>query len=173
MDAPEKDLESARAELLEVAALWRSAKDALSDDIVGRLGGTVAEGLDLVDRATRADLGRAIAPLAQLLEHGDLERLIGWARVLGAMQDALSDDIVTRLGSLAGDGMVLLEDMLRAGVPEAVLGAIASARQQAAGQEPSRGGVSGLWEILKDPEVQDTLRFFLLVGRELRKRLQA
>ena len=30
------------------------------------------------------------------------------------------------------------------------------------------GGISGLWQMLRDPDSQETLRFLLTVGKELR-----
>ncbi|HET9122145.1 MAG TPA: hypothetical protein VFN52_01450 [Acidiferrobacteraceae bacterium] len=159
------------AELREMASLWRSAKDALSDDIVARLGATVGESLDLLDQLNRAQISRLVPLLSEMAEHGDLEKLAALARLVGALQDALSDDIVTRLGALAADGMVVLEQVLQQGVPEAVLGALAEAREEQSRLRPARGGVGGLWDLLKDPEVQDTLRFLLLFGSRLRRRL--
>ena len=159
------------AELREIASLWRSAKDALSDDIVARLGATVGDSLDLLDQLNRAQIGKLVPQLAELVENGDLEKLTAVARVIGSMQDALSDDIVGRLGALAGDGLMLLEQVLQQGVAEAALGALAEAREEQSRQRPSRGGVGGLWDLLKDPEIQDTLRFLLLFGSRLRRRL--
>ncbi len=138
---------------------------------MGRLWATLGEGLTLLDQLNRAQIGRVVPVLTEIMDNGDLEKLISAARLIGAVQDALSDDVVTRLGGLAGDGMVLLEQMLRQGVPEAVLGALSEAREEQSRQRPSRGGVAGLWDLLKDPEVQDTLRFLLLFGSRFRRRL--
>lgn len=161
------------AEMAEILALWRSARDALSDDIVTRLGATLGDGLDLLDRANRADLGRLIPALAQLLDSGDLERLIALARLVGSMQDALSDDIVTRLGALAANGMVLLERVAEHEAVPVVFAALDEARAETAQMPRSRGGIGGLWEIMKNPETQDTLRFLLLFVSRFRRRLGA
>lgn len=163
----------AAAEMAELLSLWRSAKDALSDDIVTRLGATLGDSLDLLDRANRADLGRLIPALAQLLDSGDLERLVALARLVGSMQDALSDDIVTRLGALAADGLILLERVVQQDAANAAMAALDEARAESAQMSPSRGGAGGLWEIMKSPETQDTLRFLLLFVARFRRRLGA
>ena len=37
----------------------------------------------------------------------------------------------------------------------------------------ARGGLGGLWELMRDPEAQETLRFLIEVGKELRGTLAA
>ncbi len=97
-----------------------SAQDALSDDIVGRLAETVTGGLDLLDRLQRSGIGRALPAIAQLVENGDLDRLVHMARVVGSAHDALSDDIVSRLAETATGGLDLLDRVQRSGVDRAL-----------------------------------------------------
>ncbi|MHB1528055.1 MAG: hypothetical protein ACYDDA_00570 [Acidiferrobacteraceae bacterium] len=167
------DNDRSLAEAHELLGLWRSAKDSLSDDVVNRLGTLVTESMDLLDRANRADLGRMIPVLRALLDNGDLDRMAGLARLVGSAQDALSDDVVARLGTLISEGLMLVERLLQTGVGDAVFGALAEARTEQAGGPRARGGIGGLWEILKTPEAQETLRFFVLFGSHLRRRLEA
>ena len=62
--------------LVHLARLVGSAQDALTDDMVGRLAATVGGGLDMLDRANRSGIAKALPAVAQLVENGDLERLV-------------------------------------------------------------------------------------------------
>lgn len=99
----------------EVERIATAAGDALTDEMVGRLAGTVGEGLELLDQVNRAGLGNAIPALAQMVHDGDLERLVQLARVYGSMQDALTDEMVGRLAETVGNGMSLLDRFNRGG----------------------------------------------------------
>ncbi|MBV1703408.1 MAG: DUF1641 domain-containing protein [Hyphomicrobiales bacterium] len=70
-----------------------------------------------LDPARRAKMETA---LAALVDNGDLDRLVALARVVGAAQDSLSDDIVTRLASMATGGLDLLDRVNRSGVAKAL-----------------------------------------------------
>jgi uncharacterized protein YjgD (DUF1641 family) len=106
----------ASPELAEVIHLYNSARDSLSDDIVVRLGATIGDALDLLDRINRSGIVNAIPILSSMVANGDLERLAQIARTIGSIQDALSDDIVGRLGSTVGDGLDLMDRVNRSGV---------------------------------------------------------
>lgn len=93
--------------------LRESVQDALSDDIVARLGAMAGDGADLLDRVTRSELHRALPAISRLVETGDLDRVVALARVMGSAGDAMSDDIVGRMGAMAGDSMVLLDKVNR------------------------------------------------------------
>lgn len=97
----------------EVQRVISAARDAMTDEMVGRLAGTAAEALDLVDQASRAGLGKAIPVLAEMVKNGDLERLSQLARVYHASQDALSDDMIGRLTETVGGGLNLLDQINR------------------------------------------------------------
>lgn len=60
------------------------------------------------------------AALAKLVETGDLDRLVGLARVVGGAADAMSDDIVSRLAGIASDGLDLLDRVNRSGIARAL-----------------------------------------------------
>ena len=97
-----------------------AARDSMTDEMVGRLAGSAAEALDLVDKAGRAGLGKAIPVLAEMVNNGDLERLSQLARVFHASQDALSDEMVSRLTEAAGEGLSLLDQVNRSGLEKAL-----------------------------------------------------
>ncbi len=51
---------------------------------------------------------------------------------------------------------------------QGMLASIESAAAATRQLPPSRGGVTGLWQLMRDPDTQDTLRFLLAIGKELR-----
>ena len=99
----------------EIERLIAAGRDSLTDEMVGRLAGSAAEALDLVDKAGRSGLSKAIPALAEMVNNGDLERLAQLARVYHAAQDALTDEMVGRLAETLGEGMSLLDRVNRSG----------------------------------------------------------
>jgi hypothetical protein len=99
----------------EIERLIAAGRDSLTDEMVGRLAGSAAEALDLVDKAGRSGLSKAIPALAEMINNGDLERLSQLARVYHAAQDALTDEMVGRLAETLGEGMSLLDRVNRSG----------------------------------------------------------
>jgi hypothetical protein len=99
----------------ELERVIAAARDSLTDEMVGRLAGSAAEALDLVDKAGRAGLGKAIPAIAEMVNNGDLERLSQLARVYHAAQDALTDEMIGRIAETFGEGMSLLDRVNRSG----------------------------------------------------------
>lgn len=166
--------------LVHLARLVGSAQDAVSDDIVGRVAAVATDGIDLLDRVNRSGVATALPAIAQLVQNGDLERLVGLARVVGAAQDALSDDIVSRLAAALSDGLSLLEKANRSGLDRLLdalerenlvanlFDCLHHAAQDAKAAGKSRGGIGGLWDIVKDPGAQDVIRYFVAFGKHFR-----
>jgi len=170
----------------EMERLLASAQDALTDDMVTRLSATVGDGLDLLDRVNRSGIIRALPAITQLVENGDLDRLVSIARFVAAMEDSLSDDIVNRLALVAtelaslvdkvsrNEGFMQLIDILGRDEVQCALVNVAesacAARTEAAALPAPRGGIGGLWALAKDPGTQDALRFMALMSQHLRKR---
>jgi uncharacterized protein YjgD (DUF1641 family) len=171
--------------LVGIARLIGSTEDALTDEMVSRLSGTVSQGLDLLDRINRSGIDRALPTIAQLVENGDLERMMGIARLIGSIEDSLSDDIVNRLALIVtglaalvdklarNEGFQRLVDLL--GQEEVqdslvdLLGAASVAKSEAAELPPAKGGFGGMWKIATDPATQDALRFMTLMTKQLNK----
>ena len=180
--------------------LYAAAQDAATDEMVTRLTDAVGGGLALVDQVQRAGLERALPALVELVQNGDLQRLVNLARVYSSAEDALTEEMIGRLAETIGSGVSLLDRVNRGGGERIVAmlerlentGALekaanmlplvldrlemvhrllqciedaAMASQQAAS---SPGGVRGLWSTVKTPESQDTLRFLMLLGKQLR-----
>ncbi len=170
--------------LVSLARTLGAAGDALSDDIVSRLAGLAADGIDLLDRLTRSEIAAALPAIAALVSSGDLERLVALARVAGAMGDAMSDDIVTRLAETATNALVLIDRVTRSGLadrlvtladtleasglPARLVAAVETAAARERGLPRPAGGIGGLWQVLRDPDTQAALRFGLAVLGALR-----
>ena len=112
--------EETRAVSVEVERVVAAARDALTDEMVTRLATTAGDAVDLMDQVNRAGLARAIPALAQMINNGDLERLSQVARLYSSAQDALTDEMVTRLSQAVGDGLALLDQVNRAGLDRAI-----------------------------------------------------
>jgi len=128
--------------LAKLARVYGSAEDALSDEMIGRIAETTAEGISLLDRLSRGGAGRLVEMLTSLESSGDLHRI------------AVSiPKLVERLDTL--------EDMLHG---------FDSAGKITAQQQRASGGFGGLWSLMRDPENQDALRFLINLGKEMQAR---
>lgn len=127
----------------EIGHLVDAARDALSDEMVGRLSATMTDAIALFDRLTRGGAERLIG-LAEQVER--LERS-------GALQK-LSDSLPA-----------LVEGVSRI---QPLLDAIDAAAARTSALPASPGGLRALLALVREPEFQDTMRFLLAVGEELR-----
>ena len=171
--------------LVHLARLLGSVQDALSDDIIARLGETAAGGLDLLDRLNRSDVVDALPAISALVRNGDLDRLVQLARVLGSAQDALSDDIIARLAAVFSDGLGLVDQLTRRGTLDRILDlleqpgteklltnltqALDETEQEAKHISDSKGGLTGIIKLLSSGEVQDSIRYVALVIKNFHK----
>lgn len=55
----------------ELERVIAAARDSLTDEMVGRLAGSAAEALDLIDKAGRAGLSKEIPALAEMVNNGE------------------------------------------------------------------------------------------------------
>jgi uncharacterized protein YjgD (DUF1641 family) len=168
---------------LELERLASAARDSLTDEMIGRLSATAAEGIDLIDQINRSGVGRALPALAQLVDNGDLDRLVALARTFGAAQDSMTDEMVSRLAETAAESVSLVDRLNRAGLDrivgslerlgvmlEGTMGALEAAKRDLAAEPAAGGGLGGLWRLLRDPEGQESLRFLMAFAKEFRKR---
>lgn len=157
----------------EAERIFESAADALSDDIVGRLGTTMGDGLMLLDQISRSELDKAIPLINRLVETGDLEKIVNLVRVLGSAGDALSDDIVGRLSQMINELLCMADRIARNENLNKLLDLLerdhmvetltslceAAATAKASHAAKPSGGIGSLIKTLKDPEVQQALQF--------------
>ena len=167
----------------EVERVVESAADALTDDIVGRLATVAGDGLTLLDQATQSNLDKALPAISRMVENGDLDRVVNLSRVLGAAGDAMTDDIVSRVAETGGEllsiadrlarseGLLRLLDLLER---EHIINTLvefgeAAATAKASHTPSAKGGVPGMMKTMSDPDVQDALKFFATLFREMKK----
>jgi len=160
--------------VVHLARLVGSAQDAMTDDIIGRVGQIAADGLDLVDKATRSGLDKAMPAISRMAESGDLDRAADLLRLIGSMQDSLNDDMVVRLAGVASQGLFLVERMTRTGLAQQLmalaehlersglapdlLNAVDFAAKEVGSMPPSKGGMSGLMGLLALMQRPETIR---------------
>lgn len=170
----------------EFASLAAGARDALTDDMVARLAGTFGEALDLVERINRSRLTNALAVLTQLADNGDLERLAHLARLLGAAEDALTDEMIARVSGVLSDALSLLEQLTRNDALGRILTfllrpevqtvlvrfgeALLAASNEYQQMPPPKGGIGGWWHLLGERNNQQAVQFFGLFGKHLQDR---
>ncbi|MGC9239223.1 MAG: hypothetical protein ACP5D5_06115 [Acidithiobacillus sp.] len=170
--------------IVHLARMMGAAGDSLSDEMVGRLAEVASDGLDLLDRVNRSGLKDALPAISALVHNGDLDRIVHLARMMGAAGDSLNDEMVGRLAGLATDALCLLDRATRTGVMDRLLNiaeqldqqhiltdflqCLEGAAAEASKAPPPKGGIAGLWEIMKQPETQQTIQFLMLVGKHFR-----
>jgi len=104
----------------ESERVFSAARDSLSDEMVARLASTASDAMDLIDRINRTGLYKAIPALADLVNHGDLDRLAKLARVYSSAEDSISDEMIGRLAETVAEGMSLLDRLNRGGAARVV-----------------------------------------------------
>jgi uncharacterized protein YjgD (DUF1641 family) len=117
MNAETKDMPGTMAEIEGVVT---AARDAMSEEIIGRVADSAAGAMDLMDQVNRSGLARAVPLLAQMVENGDLQRLVNLARIYGSAEDALTEEMVGRIADAAGGGLSLLDQVHRSGLEKAL-----------------------------------------------------
>ncbi|MCC6608090.1 MAG: DUF1641 domain-containing protein [Burkholderiales bacterium] len=127
--------------LSSLARVYASAEDALTDEMVGRVAETVAEGMSLLDRLSRGGAGRLVEMLGQMEASGNLQRMA-----------ETTPRLIQRL------------DML-----EGMLGALDAAAAESARAPRAPGGFGGLWSMMRDPDNQDALRYLINLGKAMRR----
>lgn len=105
---------------LELERLGAAARDALTDELVSRLSATAADGMDLLDQINRSGVAKALPAVAQLVANRDLDRLVALARTYGAAEDAMTDEMVSRVAETVGTSLSLMDRLNRAGADRLV-----------------------------------------------------
>lgn len=100
----------------KLARLYVAAEDSVTDDMVSRLSDTVGGGMALLDQVNRTSIGTAIPKIDQLIENGDLDRVLDLVGLVAGAEDAMTDDMVGRLAETFGEGIAVLDSLNRSGV---------------------------------------------------------
>ena len=96
------------------AILVEAGFETLTDEMVGRLAQAASQGLDVLDDLQRHRILEILPLVGEFAASGDLARLMRLARLMGAAEDALTDDLVTRLAGLASHAMTIVDHVTRA-----------------------------------------------------------
>ncbi|MGR8948503.1 MAG: hypothetical protein ACU84Q_10675 [Gammaproteobacteria bacterium] len=155
----------------EIDLLLHAARESLTDTMVERLAITAGTTLAIVDRLNDEDTADAVHSIIDKITEfhrlGALDTLFESVLAIHAVRDALTDNIIERgviyferiVNTVGSDVLVdCIED---------VLNAIEGAAEKSA-NEPQGGALSTFWLLLK-PESQQTIRFLLNFGSELRR----
>tara|TARA_B100000614_G_scaffold254340_1_gene269577 strand:- start:88 stop:519 length:432 start_codon:yes stop_codon:yes gene_type:complete len=111
----------------------------------------------------------------------DLKRIAELASMYAAAQDALNDDMISRLSNAFSEGITLLDRMTRnqglmrllqvldhPDVQDHLLSlanSFSNVTKEIAAAPPSKGGVSSLLKIAMDPGTQEGLRAVSIMGK--------
>lgn len=169
--------------IVQVARVLGAADDSMNEEMVGRLAGVVGEGVDLLDRVNRSRLADALPMISQLVENGDLERIVHLARLLGAAEDAVNDEMITRVAGVMTDALSLLEQLTRNNALSEILTfflrpevqnvlvrfgeALLASSNEYQQMPPPKGGLGGWWRLLREPGNQQAMQFFGIFGKHL------
>lgn len=112
-----------------------------------------------------------------------LDSLQELAVLYKSIEDVLSDDIVTRIGATAAEGMALLDRLTRneglmrllhaLGRPEnqfllmGLADALTATSRALATEPPARGGIGSTLRLVRDPGTQEGLRLLALLSSHL------
>ena len=107
--------EESRGGNADVERVVAAARDSLTDEMVSRMADTVGGGLALIDQVNRSGLAGAIPALVQLVDNGDLHRLVRLARVYSSAEDVLTEEMVGRIAETIGNSLSLLDRLSRGG----------------------------------------------------------
>lgn len=171
-------------QIVEILRVWQSARDALNDDMIGRLASTLGQGLDTLDRFNRSGIADALPEVGQFVRSGDLQRVMSLARLVAAAEDSLSDDMVARLATTVSEVLSMLDRLTRNGALERIMAvllqpsvqdvlvrfgdALAKANRDFDSVSHPTGGFGGLWKVGTDASTQEALQFMGLFGKHLR-----
>jgi uncharacterized protein YjgD (DUF1641 family) len=127
--------------IVQLARVYGSAEDALSDEMIGRLAETIVEGLSLMDRLSRGGALQLVEMLEKMHASGALERIAATLPKLMERLDAV----------------------------EHVLGSLENAVAETSLLPAPEGGLGGVWQIMRDPETQRSLQLLQNFGKHLGK----
>ncbi|HEB85867.1 MAG TPA: hypothetical protein ENI68_02475 [Gammaproteobacteria bacterium] len=172
----------------ELHQVLTGMQDALTDEMVSRLVQTLSSGAGLLDQLGRSGADKAMPLLAEMIENGDLARVAQLARLLGAAQDSVTDEMIVRLTDLISGAMTLLDHLNRSGLDRLVVALPRMVEMferleqehvvddlmhsldkvTATSTTPARGGLKGLWSIARAADTQEALSFLLLLSKQFR-----
>jgi uncharacterized protein YjgD (DUF1641 family) len=140
--------------MASLARLVGSAQEAMTDEMVGRLSGTVGQALTLLDRMSST---------------GVLERLVDAAPALERLMSHLTPEFIDTMAAEMPRMVELMESMSQMHLMEDMLKCVSGATEEAVQQPEAKGGFTGLLSIMKQKETQDLLQFVVLLGKNFKE----
>ena len=118
-----------------------------------------------------------------MVESGDLDRVVNLTRVIGAAGDAVTDDIVSRLAETVGELLCIADRLARSESLLRLLDLLDNKQMintlvefgeavtavDSSHNSNSKGGISGMMKTMSDPDMQDALKYFSSIFREMKK----
>ena len=176
--------------IAELRQVFTGMQDTLTDEMVGRLAQTLSGVAGMLDQIERSGVDEAIPVLARMVENGDLAKIAQLVRVIGAVQDSVTDEMIVRLTDVISGAMTLLDrlnrtdlDGLVTALPRMVamfdyleqqhvvndlMRCLEEATAAAAASPQASGGMRGLWAIARESDTQEALRFLLSISKQFR-----
>jgi uncharacterized protein YjgD (DUF1641 family) len=115
------------------------------------------------------------------LDEAALNDLVEMINFLASARDAMSDEMVARMARTASEGITLLDRLTRnEGVmrllqvldrPESqyllmsLAEALGKMSRELARIPPAKGGISGIWRVVREPGTQEGLRAVSMLGK--------
>jgi hypothetical protein len=93
---------------------------ALTDDMIARLSSNTETTAAVLNDIQASGLAGAIPTLGKMAKSGDVERLAQLARAYAAAEDAVTEEMVSRLSDAVGGGLALIDQVQRAGLDRAI-----------------------------------------------------
>lgn len=149
----------------ELRRVFTGMQDALTDEMISRLAETLSSGAKLLDKLGRSELDKTLPLLAGMIANGDLARVAQLARVLGAVQDSVTDEMIVRLGDVISGTLAMLDRLNRTHLVDDIATCFEEAAQRTENVASPGGGLGGLWTIARNPDNQEAIRYLLHVSR--------
>ncbi len=119
----------------------------------------------------------------ELVEAGDLDRIVRLMRLFDAAEDSVNDEIISRMAGMATDALCLVEQLTRNDAPGRTLTiflrpevqsvlvrfgeALLAASTEYEQMPLPKGGLGSLWKMLRSPGNQQAMQFLGVFGRHL------
>lgn len=127
---------------------------ALTDEVIGHLVGSAADIMALLDR---------------LQSSGLLDRLIGATPALNRLMAQLSPEVIDRFAEEMPRAVSVIDQMQQMHLAEDFLKCLEGATNEMSQQPEAKGGIGGLWQIMKQKETQEMSQFVVTLGKNFRK----
>ncbi len=156
--------------LTQMASFAAAAKNSMTDSLIERSSETMGKLVEIADEAAKADLGRVMPALQELIDSGSLEILTQMATFAGSATNAFTDSIVERMLTMFEN---LVSRLMNPQVQD-LFGAMVEGAQVTMAdmkEESYKTGMLELFKAVRDPEVQKGLLFMMNFAKNFHRSL--